>query len=405
MSCFHYLRDHLSDQTKLYFVSIPHSFFFLFLIFTLSFGEVALELFLVVERHQILSTFQSNPLSNAFFLTTFVLPINLYLLPLDFVCATHFFPDHQKQNPSRKLQNMVSLMVVVSSILMILSTLFQVSVAGVTGESSVPAIPVEAETQVCRLDLSDELFGGVSQACNGNLDRSRCCPVLAAWLFAAHARSALEVSAPAPTAEIDLPLMPDDSQKCVESLQNSLVKRNIRIPQPNSSCDAVLCFCGIRLHQISSLSCPAAFNLSGFHNATPTPAVRDLEKNCRNASYSGCTKCLGALQKVKGARDTSTTERATKMFNRDCQLMGLTWLLARNKTAYIPTVSAVLRAIMYSAHPPHDSKCSPDQENMPLAVDSLQLDNTQSSTSSPSTFMYPFLPLTAVPFIWFLTHP
>lgn len=108
---------------------------------------------------------------------------------------------------------------------------------------------------------------------------------------------------------------------------------------------------------------------------------------------------------VKGARDTSTTERATKMFNRDCQLMGLTWLLARNKTAYIPTVSAVLRAIMYSAHPPHDSKCSPDQENMPLAVDSLQLDNTQSSTSSPSTFMYPFLPLTAVPFIWFLTHP
>ncbi|XP_022970732.1 uncharacterized GPI-anchored protein At4g28100-like [Cucurbita maxima] len=300
---------------------------------------------------------------------------------------------------------MVSLMVVVSSILMILSTLFQVSVAGVTGESSVPAIPVEAETQVCRLDLSDELFGGVSQACNGNLDRSRCCPVLAAWLFAAHARSALEVSAPAPTAEIDLPLMPDDSQKCVESLQNSLVKRNIRIPQPNSSCDAVLCFCGIRLHQISSLSCPAAFNLSGFHNATPTPAVRDLEKNCRNASYSGCTKCLGALQKVKGARDTNTTERATKMFNRDCQLMGLTWLLARNKTAYIPTVSAVLRAIMYSAHPPHDSKCSPDQENMPLAVDSLQFENTQSSTSSPSTFMYPFLPLTAVLFIWFLTHP
>lgn len=76
------------------------------------------------------------------------------------------------------------------------------------------------------------------------------------------------------------------------------------------------------------------------------------------------------------------SSRASKMFNRDCQLMGLTWLLARNKTAYIPTVSAVLRAIMYSTHPPHQSKCSPDQENMPLAVDSLQFGRSHSSASS-----------------------
>ncbi|KAI4341056.1 hypothetical protein MLD38_025827 [Melastoma candidum] len=79
------------------------------------------------------------------------------------------------------------------------------------------------------------------------------------------------------------------------------------------------------------------------------------------------------------------------MFDRDCQLMGLTWLLARNKTAYIPTVSAVLRAIMYSARPPprhgHHratdaaaTTCSPDQENMPLAVDSLELERSQSSS-------------------------
>ncbi|TYJ96632.1 putative GPI-anchored protein [Cucumis melo var. makuwa] len=284
---------------------------------------------------------------------------------------------------------------------LISTTLFPISVAVVVrGQFSVPAFPVETENQACRLDLSDELFGGVSQACNGNLDRSRCCPVLAAWLFAAHARSALEVSAPAPSAEIDLPLMPDDSQKCVESLQSSLVRRNIRIPQPNSSCDAVLCFCGIRLHQISSLSCPAAFNLSGFQNASPTTAVRDLETNCRNASYSGCTKCLGALQKVKGAGDRSTTARARKMFNRDCQLMGLTWLLARNKTAYIPTVSAVLRAIMYSAHLPHNSMCSPDQENMPLAVDSLQFDDAHSiSHSQPSIFMFSFFRLVLTPFV------
>ncbi|GMN61208.1 hypothetical protein TIFTF001_030297 [Ficus carica] len=270
--------------------------------------------------------------------------------------------------------------------------------------NTVPAFPVQTQAQICRLDLSDELFGGVEEACGRDLDRSRCCPVLAAWLFAAHARSALEVSpaaaAPSPSEAEggggELPMMPDDSQKCVNSLQSSLLSRNIRIPQPNASCDAILCFCGIRLHQITSLSCPAAFNVSGFHNATPTAAVRNLERNCRNSSYSGCTKCLGALQKVKGGfkngTENSPSERASKMFNRDCQLMGLTWLLARNKTAYIPTVSAVLRAIMYSGHPPHESRCSPDQENMPLAVDSLQFEKAQAS-SSPSSFWFPILPL------------
>ncbi|PIM97282.1 hypothetical protein CDL12_30249 [Handroanthus impetiginosus] len=265
--------------------------------------------------------------------------------------------------------------------------------------NTVPAFPVQTEAQTCRLDLSDELFGGVRAACGRNLDRSRCCPVLAAWLFAAHARSALQVPAAAPPAGSDLPMMPDDSQKCVNSLQNSLTSRNIHIPQPNASCDAVLCFCGIRLHQITSLSCPAAFNITGnYKNATPTAAVRNLEHNCKNSSYAGCTKCLGALQKlnVEGKNGTKREEegdggdRASKMLSRDCQLMGLTWLLARNKTAYIPTVSAVLRAIMYSAHPPHESTCSPDQENMPLAVDSLQFEKSDPSSASN---IIPFLPL------------
>lgn len=265
--------------------------------------------------------------------------------------------------------------------------------------NTVPAFPVQTQAQTCRLDLSNELFGGVNAACGKNLDRSRCCPVLAAWLFAAHARTALELSpapspSPAESSGGDLPMMPDDSQKCVNSLQDSLLSRNIRIPQPNASCDAILCFCGIRLHQISSLSCPAAFNVSGsLKNATPTAAVRNLEKNCRNSSYAGCTKCLGALQKLKGNKNETkgNESRVKKMFNRDCQLMGLTWLLAKNKTAYIPTVSAVLRAIMYSAHP-HESKCSPDQENMPLAVDSLQFE-TGHASSCPSKFWVTLLPL------------
>ncbi|GMH07205.1 hypothetical protein Nepgr_009045 [Nepenthes gracilis] len=255
--------------------------------------------------------------------------------------------------------------------------------------STVPALPVQPESLTCHLDLYAELFGGVHDACGHNLDRSRCCPVLAAWLFAAHARSALQVTPASSSSPSELPMIPDDSQKCVSSLQSALLKRDIKIPLPNASCDAVLCFCGIRLHQITSLSCPAAFNLTTTpsRKVTPTAAVKNLEKNCRNSSYAGCNRCLGALQTLNGEQKNGTggggdnsSSRVTKMFNRDCQLMGLTWLLARNKTTYIPTVSAVLRAIMYSEHPAHDSRCSPDQENMPLAVDSLQFAKADSSS-------------------------
>ncbi|XP_076956478.1 putative GPI-anchored protein At4g28100 [Bidens hawaiensis] len=251
--------------------------------------------------------------------------------------------------------------------------------------NTVPSFPVQTGAPSCRLDLSDELFGGVNAACGRNLDRSRCCPVLAAWLFAAHARSALELNLNSSAATETMPVRPDDSQKCVSSLQSSLQKRNIRIPQPNATCDAISCFCGIRLHHIGSLTCPAAFNLTA--NVTPTAAVKTLEKNCRNSSYAGCTKCLGSLQKLngEGKNGTGKDDLRSKMMKLDCQLMGLTWLLARNKTAYIPTVSAVMRALMYSAHPTHESRCSPDQENMPLAVDSLQFDKSEPSSSDSSS--------------------
>ena len=56
---------------------------------------------------------------------------------------------------------------------------------------------------------------------------------------------------------------------------------------------------------------------------------------------------------VKGnvSREVAGGDRARRMLGLDCQLMGLTWLLAKNKTVYIPTVSAVLRAMLYTAHP------------------------------------------------------
>jgi hypothetical protein len=57
---------------------------------------------------------------------------------------------------------------------------------------------------------------------------------------------------------------------------------------PNRSCDIVLWFCGIRLHQIRSLRCPAAFAVgAAAKNATPT-----------DASYAGCSRWVQSLQKV-----------------------------------------------------------------------------------------------------------
>ncbi|KAL5198799.1 hypothetical protein ABZP36_002311 [Zizania latifolia] len=256
----------------------------------------------------------------------------------------------------------------------------------------------------CHLDLSAELFGGVAAACGagggpGSLDRGRCCPVLAAWLFAAHARTALSVPAPAPALAgegvgggEDEPMVPYDNQRCVDALGSALERRGVALPRPNATCDTVLCFCGIRLHQIGSLRCPAAFAVgAAAKNATPTAAVKELEKSCRNASYAGCSRCVQSLQKLKGnvSREVAGGDRARRMLGRDCQLMGLTWLLAKNKTVYIPTVSAVLRAMLYSAHPTESAaagsappRCSPDQENMPLAVDSLQFDRASATSSA-----------------------
>jgi hypothetical protein len=104
----------------------------------------------------------------------------------------------------------------------------------------------------------------------------------------------------------------------------------------------------------------------------------------------GCPPSLPCTVQLKGnvSREVSGAggDRARRMLGRDCQLMGLTWLLAKNKTAYIPTVSAVLRAMLYTARPTEAAgaapRCSPDQENMPLAVDSLQFERAGSTTGS-----------------------
>lgn len=69
------------------------------------------------------------------------------------------------------------------------------------------------------------------------------------------------------------------------------------------------------------------------------------------------------------------------MHNKDCQLMGVTWLLAKNRTAYIHTVSAVLRAFMLSTDGSDPQSCTLSSDGMPLAVDSSEISSHSSSNN------------------------
>ncbi|KAA8542805.1 hypothetical protein F0562_023957 [Nyssa sinensis] len=254
--------------------------------------------------------------------------------------------------------------------------------------ATIPAFPEQSDVTDCPLDLPDELFHSIKAACgvgkgkteadrSGQLRRSRCCPVLAAWLYSAYSDTALGRSGRAPqTASYDLPLLPDDSETCVNSLQKALNNRGIKLVRPNETCDVVYCYCGIRLHP---LSCPDAFSISSKGKLEGDAKVKRLERDCLSNGvngYSGlvgCSKCLKSLYLFNGEKTGNSTvseDRTSKMHNRDCELMGLTWLLAKNRSAYIHTVSAVLRAIMMSKDGSDLQSCSLNSDGMPLAVDS-----------------------------------
>ena len=72
--------------------------------------------------------------------------------------------------------------------------------------------------------------------------------------------------------------------------------------------------------------------------------------------------------------------RTTKMHHKECQLMGLTWLLAKNRTAYIHTITSVLRAKMMSKDGSDPKSCTLNSDGMPLAVDSAEISGSSVST-------------------------
>lgn len=200
------------------------------------------------------------------------------------------------------------------------------------------------------------------------------------------------------TPSYDMPLLPDDSETCVDDLGKALRQRGIELVKPNETCDVVYCYCGIRLHP---LTCPDAFSVNEDGKLEGDDSVKRLERNCLSSSTNvngfpglgGCSKCLNSLyllNKKKASNSSKKTEdRATKMHNKDCQLMGLTWLLAKNRTAYIHTVSSVLRAIMMSKDGSHLQSCALSSDGMPLAVDSSEISDQSFSITlrAPSVFL------------------
>ncbi|KAJ7975207.1 GPI-anchored protein [Quillaja saponaria] len=275
--------------------------------------------------------------------------------------------------------------------------------------ATIPAFPEQSNVVGCPLDLSDELFHGIRTACGANkgsagseLRRSRCCPVLAAWLYSAYSATSLGRASiigqavPGHTTSYDMPLLPDDSETCVGDLDKALEHRGIQLIKPNETCDVVYCYCGIRLHP---LSCPEAFSVTHNGKIVGDDSVKRLERNCLSSSNNvngfpglgGCSKCLNSLyllnKKKISNSSKSEEDRTIKMHHRDCQLMGLTWLLAKNRTAYIHTVSGVLRAMMMTTEGSDPQSCTLNSDGMPLAVDSSEIEDSSSNNLQAPIFI------------------
>ncbi|OIT30676.1 PREDICTED: uncharacterized GPI-anchored protein At4g28100-like [Nicotiana attenuata] len=267
--------------------------------------------------------------------------------------------------------------------------------------ATIPAFPEQSNVAGCPLDLPDELYHNIKSSCgsrsnSGQVHRTRCCPVLAAWLYSAYSETALHraVTKLPQSTSVDMPVLPDDSETCVDSLEKALGNRGIELVKPNQTCDVVYCYCGIRLHP---LSCPEAFSVNSQGRLVGDKSVKKLERDCLSSNgYSGlagCSKCLHTLYLLSEGRvenRSRSEDRTRKMHSRDCQLMGLTWLLNKNRSGYIHTVSAVLRALMLSKGSSDPQSCTLNSDGMPFAVDSSEI-NDQSSAVVIQGSLYPYV--------------
>ncbi|KAK1281177.1 hypothetical protein QJS04_geneDACA002897 [Acorus gramineus] len=217
--------------------------------------------------------------------------------------------------------------------------------------STIPAFPEQSDVAGCPLDLPDDLFTGIRRACSstgdGPVSRGRCCPTLAAWLYSAHSAAALRHSAASTSSQYDLPVLPDDSESCVYAAEKALNARGVEMRAPNGTCDVVYCYCGVRLRP---LSCPEAFRVGADGRWAEDDKVRRIERDCSARSgVAGCSRCLRSLHQLSGTQRnnrSANNDRKGEVRSRECEAMGVTWLLAKNRTAYMPTLTSVLKALV-----------------------------------------------------------